>query len=597
MSFRISITSKGVALVLAPLAVELILIGFLFDSSRRAEAEAKQAEHMRDVSDTTNALVKELYHTVGGINLKDLEKTGDYAGLAADEELAITQLMERLDRLTAGNAVEHAPVVQSQKAFHEAVAELHSFGEAVRRGDSETSTRIRKNMKYLVRAMISRELIDVNKQAADLQNEAREREQKYREQVRLALVALTGGSILVSLIALFGLTQGITRRLSRLGDNALKIGRNEALPPPMPEQDEIADVDRAFHAMAYALEQSAHRERAVLENARDMICSIDATGRITAMNQACRAALDYEPEDLLGRYYIDLVPKDDASAVLKAVDAACEEGRSRQFEARMLTKSGRVVEFEWSTQWSTREKALFCVLHDISERKEVERLRQEIVAMVTHDLRTPLTAIRHIIEMMRTGVAGDLSEDGSKMLGRADVASTRMMLLINDLLDIEKIKAGMMQLKLSKILSCELFELSSQTLAGLLAEKSIELVSDGSEIEVLVDPDRIVQVLVNLVSNAIKFSSAGARIELSARIDGSAVEFSVRDHGRGIPPEMLDSIFDRFQQVQDSDSRQKGGSGLGLSICRALVELHAGRIWAENSPGQGSTFKFVVPKA
>jgi signal transduction histidine kinase len=180
------------------------------------------------------------------------------------------------------------------------------------------------------------------------------------------------------------------------------------------------------------------------------------------------------------------------------------------------------------------------------------------------------------------------------MIGRADIASTRMMLLINDLLDIEKIKSGMMKLEMSHVFVSELFEMAAGTVIGLLDDKSINLVRREADIEVLVDPDRMTQVLVNLISNAIKFSPQGSEIILSAEQNGG-VEICVSDSGTGIPRDMLDKIFDRFQQVKVSDSKKLGGSGLGLAICKAIVELHGGTIWAESQNGKGSTFKIQLP--
>ncbi len=597
MSFRLSITQKGVALIAVPLLFELASLGFLSDCSSRAEQAARQAEHLRDISDTTNSLVKELYQIIGGINFKEMEKSGDFSGVAVDQEISISGQLKHLEDLTAGDARQHAVVLKSHQAFQQATAMVKEFGQAMEAHDSERCTRIRKQMKYVVRAMISRELIDLSKAAKGQQGESRELENRYREQVKIVLTVIVCGSIALSVLLAALVTRGFTRRLAHLGANALRVGRSEALPAPMSGNDEIADVDRAFHAMALALEESTHRERAVLENARDVICSIDKSGRIAAMNQASLSVLGYEPDSLMGRFYIDLVAKEDVPEVLKSVEQASRGAASQQFEGRMLKSDGRLVDLLWSTRWSEREQALFCVLHDITERNEAERLRQEVIAMVTHDLRTPITAIRHTVEMMSSGMVGDISADAGKMLKRVGVATTRMMLLINDLLDIEKIKTGMMRMECSLILVNELYELCSHTVEGLLAEKSIELVTDDSTLEVFADPDRIAQVLVNLVSNAVKFSKQGAKIELSAVVSGEYVEVSVRDFGRGIPSNMLSSIFDRFQQVEDADAREKGGSGLGLAICKAIVELHGGKIWAESVESQGSTFKFLVPSA
>lgn len=597
MTFRLSITQKAVALIALPLAFELASLGFLSECASRAEQAAEQAEHLRDISDTTNSIVKELYQIIGGMSFKEMEKSGDFSGLAVDQEISISRQLKHLEELTAGVPEQHSVVVKSHQAFLQATAMVKEFGQAMEAKDHDRCTRIRKQMKYVVRAMLSRELIDLSKQAKGRQGESRDLEIHYRHQVKSILTVLVCGSILLSVLLALFVTRGFTRRLAHLGSNALLVGRNEALPPPLSGNDEIADVDRAFHSMALALEESTHRERAVLENARDVICSIDKSGRINSINPASLSVLGYEPEALLGRFYIDLVAPDDMQETLKSVEDACRGGEAHQFEGRMMKKDGVAVELLWSTRWSEREQALFCVLHDITQRKEAERLRQEVIAMVTHDLRTPITAIRHTVEMMSSGMVGNISADAGKMLNRVGVATTRMMLLINDLLDIEKIKTGMMRMECSIVMVSDLYELCSHTVEGLLAEKSITLNTDDSELEVYADADRIAQVLVNLVSNAVKFSPHNSKIDLSANLSGDFVEISVRDSGRGIPSHMLTSVFERFQQVESADSRERGGSGLGLAICKAIVEMHGGKIWVESVESEGSTFKFLVPRS
>ncbi len=238
---------------------------------------------------------------------------------------------------------------------------------------------------------------------------------------------------------------------------------------------------------------------------------------------------------------------------------------------------------------------MFCVLHDISEQKQAARLRQEVVQMVSHDLRSPLLSIKGIIEMGQAGLIGQLNEQGHKMFAIADRSSNRMLSLINDLLDVERLEAGMLELDKNKVLLAQVFDQSLQTVANLAADKGIKLAARPTDILVVADADRLVQILVNLISNAIKFSAADTSISLSAHLQGSMVKISVKDQGRGIPPEQLETIFDRFQQVQASDSQGRSGSGLGLAICKALVGLHGGEISAESEPGKGSTFSFTIP--
>lgn len=233
-----------------------------------------------------------------------------------------------------------------------------------------------------------------------------------------------------------------------------------------------------------------------------------------------------------------------------------------------------------------------------NDLKKAEQARQDFIAMVTHDLRTPLTAMKNIGQMLQGGAAGELPDSAIAMLKKSDIASTRMINLINDFLNIEKIRHGQFVLNPSLVLIEDLFQLCEEITEPIADEKSVTLVWQNAECEIFVDAERIVQVLVNLVCNAIKFSQPGGEVHISARAcmdDPREVEISVKDFGRGIPEEMLDKIFERYQQVEASDLLVKGGSGLGLSICKAIVELHGGEIWATSKSGEGTTVVFRLP--
>jgi signal transduction histidine kinase len=172
-----------------------------------------------------------------------------------------------------------------------------------------------------------------------------------------------------------------------------------------------------------------------------------------------------------------------------------------------------------------------------------------------------------------------------------------MTTLINDLLDMDRLEAGMLVLNKSNISLSTSFDQAIHSVKPIADKRDVEIVVVPSDVTVLADPDRVIQVLVNLLSNAVKFSAQGGKVTLSALGTTSGVEISVADEGRGIPPNMLDSIFDRFRQVRASDAQESRGTGLGLAICKALVELHGGTILVRSEIGKGSVFTFTLPFA
>ena len=234
-------------------------------------------------------------------------------------------------------------------------------------------------------------------------------------------------------------------------------------------------------------------------------------------------------------------------------------------------------------------------LRDITERRAVERAKDEFVSIVSHELRTPLTSIRGSLGLLAGGVLSTSPEKAERMLQIALENTERLVRLINDILDIERMESDQLDMHEQPCDGTELIDRAILGLAPIAAEAQINLTVAGSAMALSADPDRVHQTLTNLISNAVKFSPAGSSVRVSCRREGDEAIFEVSDAGRGIPADRLESIFGRFQQVDASDSREKGGTGLGLAICRKIVEHHGGRIWVRSELGVGSTFSFALP--
>ncbi|MBY0357204.1 MAG: CHASE3 domain-containing protein [Candidatus Obscuribacterales bacterium] len=228
---------------------------------------------------------------------------------------------------------------------------------------------------------------------------------------------------------------------------------------------------------------------------------------------------------------------------------------------------------------------------------DAAKRKQELITMVSHDLRTPLTSVQASLTLLSEGVLGSLSERVEKEVVVAQNNTTRLIFLINDLLDFEKIEAGQMAVDFKEIAVQSIFDQASDSLQAFAWRKNVTLVFETSDLVVNADLPRLVQVLVNLTANAVKFSPADSEVRIVAESSNDYVEIRVQDQGRGIPPAFIETIFERFKQVESSDAYEKKGSGLGLAICKSLVELHGGTIGVESEEGVGSTFWFRVPKA
>jgi PAS domain S-box-containing protein len=237
------------------------------------------------------------------------------------------------------------------------------------------------------------------------------------------------------------------------------------------------------------------------------------------------------------------------------------------------------------------------IVEDITEDKKVERLKSEFVSTVSHELRTPLTAIRGAVGLLNEGVAGELSNEARKLTEISQANTNRLLMLIDDILDISKIELGELSFDFKTLDVRELLEEVVQTMEPYARQHQVKLVLNRNCFEVYIkaDHDRMMQVMCNLLSNAVKFSPPRGTVEVSMECVTEGVRIAVKDSGPGIPPEFQEVIFDRFTQFDSSDSRRTGGTGLGLAITKALVEKHNGRIGFDTSEA-GSTFYLVLPR-
>ena len=237
------------------------------------------------------------------------------------------------------------------------------------------------------------------------------------------------------------------------------------------------------------------------------------------------------------------------------------------------------------------------VFRDLTRRREIERMKSEFVSVVSHELRTPLTSIHGSLGLLASGLLGTVSAKGERMLEIAVSNTDRLIRLLNDILDIEKLDSGKIEMRPIQCSARELIDHAIEVMQPMAQSQQIGLKVEDSELLIRADRDRIIQCLTNLLSNAIKFSEAGGTVRVVAKPAGEDARFEVSDHGRGIPEGKRNSIFERFQQVDTSDSRKRGGTGLGLAISRNIVEQHGGKMWVESQLGKGSTFFFTVPLA
>ncbi len=236
------------------------------------------------------------------------------------------------------------------------------------------------------------------------------------------------------------------------------------------------------------------------------------------------------------------------------------------------------------------------VVHAVSHAlHEAERSKQEVLAMVTHDLRSPLTSLQLTLNLLHSGSMDNSSDKAKNMIARADSSVGKLIQLINDLLDIDKIESGRFNLNIQETEDSSMISQAIELIQHSADARKITLDINAANVTVNCDAERIIRVLTNLIANAIKFSPDNSKIVVSTTQVGNEILCEVKDQGRGMPAGEQDKIFERYHQVDSSEEAEKKGSGLGLTICKALIEAHRGTIGATSKEGEGSTFWFRIP--
>lgn len=482
--FNIRLIHMGIFLVSVPLLFELGFIVALYTLYAGAEADAARTAHSKAISDSINGFIKDLaglYHKVDGENLF-------HPGVdTAELRRGFVRLHEEVDNI--GKLVSDDPrSAQTIQGAEDALRDIEpSFEQVLNTYDHGSPLQVQQAMRLYRRpiqrrlgVLVTSDLLVLAREHKSIEDRSPAVQAEFRRRMKIVLVMAVLFNVVITIALAIWFSRAIARRVAVLADNSMRLAEGKPLHQAVGGTDEIAHLDRVFHAMADAL-------------------------------------------------------------------------------------------------------------------AEAERSKQEMIGMVTHDLKTPLTTVSALLEMLEDGIFGALNDQGIANLKVVSRNVTRMNGLIRDLLDIEKIKSGMLELHREDLDVKDLLEECAESVRAIANDRGIKISVACPTVEIFADNQRLQQVLINLLSNAIKFSPDNSEVALAAAIDGGCVHCTVKDQGRGIPASMHSAIFDRFRQTQASDATVKGGTGLGLAICKALVELHGGQIGVISEPGQGSTFFFNIP--
>ncbi len=592
----LGLRTRGILLVTFPVLCQLLFVACLLILLFEAQQDAQREAH----SKTVIAQVQHIENNVGnGVMSAILYQASN--GMMGEEmtERDIAGVQDEIDKLaklTADDKVQSAnvhkiflasgPMFENRRILNKLIgAERNTYRQSMEKSGYPQE-------KAFLTAVLA-----VVEQENDTRRRNPEQKQIWRFFINILLVAAIAASIALAFILSRMYSTSVTKRLARVAENSQKLSKRQTMEMPLEGRDEIAELDAVLHQVDSVIALASEREKALVENSADIICSIDRDGLFLRVNEASLHNLGYRPQEMIGKTAVVFAAADDANLMTQNIGQSVETGSGQLFECRMHRKDNQFVDTLWSTYWSQQDTALFSVIHDITQRKELERLKEEFVAMVSHDLRTPLTSVMDSIEMMKSGAVGELNEETESELDGAERNLSRLISLINDLLDFEKMQSGTLALEKN---ACSLIDLVADALRAvkpLCLERAIKITEPSKDFQMLGEHDRLVQVLVNLISNAVDFSPNQGTVIISANQSGSFVHVMITDQGPGIATEYQDSIFQAFEQAPKRPDSNREGTGLGLPIARLMVEAHGGTIGVISEPGQGSTFWFDIPSA
>jgi PAS domain S-box-containing protein len=381
----------------------------------------------------------------------------------------------------------------------------------------------------------------------------------------------------------------------------------EAIPEYTPD-GEIATVLMVYTDITakklneIALTESNRRWQSLLDNVRLIVVGLNRDGIVEYANPFFLDSAGYQLEEVIGKHWFsNFLPQIEQEKVIGVFSDSLLnlDHFNKYYQNSIVTKTGEERMIAWNNTILRNQDEEFIgtmsIGEDITEKLKVERIKSEFISIASHELRTPLASIRGALGLLASGVLDNKPEIAKNMLNIAASDTERLVRLVNDILDLERLESNNVNLNRQWTDMGDLCQQAMDTMQALAAESQIQIRYNPRSQQIFVDRDRLIQTLVNLLSNAIKFSLPHSEVNIETETLSDQVIFRVRDRGRGIPERNLESIFERFNQVDASDSRQKGGTGLGLAICRRIVQQHGGKIWIESVVSEGSTVSFSIP--
>lgn len=593
---NLSAKQTGLILVFVPILIELVFVGII---ANEILVTGKNFERVHHVKNTLLALhysqellLQSFFIIVDKSKSKRAEreeqmqrildtfrKPEDWGSITAETNPELKDVLERSAELRKANLA-----IGEQIGFHGDY--LRRVGISSRQQNQVLASSAMENQK------VAEDLLRI--ETSLIKNEPEE-----LANLRLTFIGTILFGFLLNLIVSISLLKiligNLRSRLSYVTDRAQLLALGQPLSKGLSGKNELAEVDRIITEASNALAQFRWTESAVLDNAADVICSLDEKMRFNTVGASSAKVWGHQPEDLVRKSVMTMVTPETAEFTRSSLEKIREETREGTFENALRIQNGIVKDAMWTVTWSPEKQNYYCVINDVTDIRNVDRMKKRFMAMVSHDIRSPLTSIAIILATIAAGKRGDLPAGVFTEIERANASSQRLMALVNDFLELEKLEAHKFSLDLGAVAASEVCNVAKDSLAGLAQSAKVNISSPRGDAILIADERRIVQVLINLLSNAIKFSPQNSTIHISIETVEKMALIKVMDEGPGIAPEEQHVIFDKFQQTRLKSKLNIKSTGLGLAIVKNIVEAHGGRVGVTSETSAGSTFWITIP--
>jgi PAS domain S-box-containing protein len=472
----------------------------------------------------------------------------------------------------------------------------------------------KKYQKFVIRPLADKlrdrsfQLLSANQQTM---SQAQARIRSRAEGITVTFIVAAILSVALSILASIRFTKTILGPARKLTESVRNVSQGHLYQKiDVTTDDEIGELSREFNKMTERLrafeEMNIHqiisekkKSETIVESIADPIIVTDDKNNVLLMNQAAAAVLDVREEHWMGKP-LESVVRDERW--VRELTSNINDRVATQRKELLLSfkKNGETLYFRPRQTHIIDEggtiQGVITLLQDVTRFKNLDRMKSEFIATVSHEFRTPLTSIAMSLDILSQGVAGQVSDRQKELLAAAKDDCERLRKLVKELLDLSKLESGKYETKKEPLRLQSIVENSLKPLRLMLQETNIELEQNVPNSVVYGDEQQLSWVLTNLVSNAVRYTPPGGKVKLEASERENEILISVTDRGKGIPHEAREAIFEKFVQIKQPSETTPGSVGLGLAIAREVVEAHGGRIWVESEVGKGSTFSFTLPK-